>query len=74
MAEKNLVKELRDYLDLTQQELADTMGWYQADISNMERGTRALSATAALEWWDQYRPLLLRLGFTLEDLLRLGRG
>jgi DNA-binding XRE family transcriptional regulator len=70
---KNLVVELRTHLEMTQAELAESIGIYQADISNIEAGRRLLSASLAIRMWDRYRTPLKRLGFKLEDLLKLGR-
>jgi len=46
---------------------------HQASISDVEREVRPFSARAALVWWDRFEKPLERLGYTLEDVLRLGR-
>ena len=70
---KNVVTELRLDLGLTQTEIGESIGIYQADISNIEAGRRLLSASLALRMWDHYRAPLKKLGYGLEDLLKLGR-
>jgi DNA-binding XRE family transcriptional regulator len=70
---KNLAIEVRQHLGVTQRELAETVGCHQADISNLERGARALSAEQCLVWAKKLRRPLQDLGFSVEDLLKLGR-
>ena len=69
----NAVLELRAFLDMSQGEMADTMDCYQAEVSQWERGLRAMSATTALRWWSRFRRPLREMGFRCEDLLKIGR-
>ena len=55
---------------MSQQALADQIGFTKGRISQMERKGHGASKAAALAVCDHYRPMLHQLGITAEDLLR----
>ena len=69
----NPITRLREYLDLTQAELAEELGTHQANISRWEHNAGRLTASMALRIWEKKWMLLRKLEITLEDLLRVGR-
>ena len=70
---KNPIRELRGFLDVSQEQMADMMGFSQGQISSWESNSRGMLAETALKWWDKFKTPLGSLGFDLEDLLRVGR-
>ena len=73
MALEHTVKELRSALDLKQGEFADEVGLSAAYVSQVENRVLALGKAAGFKIMDRYRTESLRLGITLEDLLRGSR-
>ena len=71
--QKNPIRELRQFLCLSQEQMAENMGCFQGQISAWESGSRSMLAETALKLWGKYRKPLRSLGFDLEDLLRVGR-
>ena len=70
---KNPITELRQFLGVSQEQLAELLDTSQGQISYWESDTRAMLATTALHIWSKFRKPLRGLGFDLEDLLRVGR-
>jgi len=69
------VKQLRRALGMTQEEFARAVGIHRTRISQVEhRPNHTLGSKTAIRIADVYRAELVRLGITVEDLIRGSRG
>ena len=69
-----VLRELREKLGVTQQEMAHDTGLSSGFICQVETGAEQLGHKAGLAIVDVYRRDMRRMGITLEDLLRGARG
>ena len=70
--EEHPIKLLRQHLDMTQEELAKEISSTQSRVSEVENGT-PVPPSMALAIYDRWRVDLVKLGVTLDLLLRAGR-
>lgn len=71
--EDHPIKLLRQHLGITQTELAEKIGSSQNRVSEVENG-HPMQPSMALAVWDRWRVDLVKLGITLDGLLRPGRA
>lgn len=65
-----ILRDLRTAAGLTQVGMAELCGWDRSYVSQLETGAETLGASPALRLADVFRPQMLRLGITVEDLMR----
>jgi len=73
MPQEHPIRELRNALGLKQREFAEQVGLSAAYVSQVENGVLDLGKEAGFKIMDRYRTEALRLGITLEDMLRGSR-
>lgn len=64
------LKELRDALGLTQEDVATVAGVTKGRVSQVESGAGTFSLDAWLLIWDRWRLPWARLGYAFEDVVR----
>jgi transcriptional regulator with XRE-family HTH domain len=68
------LKQLRLALGLTQSELGKSIGITEGRICHVENRRGNLGAKALLRLTERYRSDMVRMGITVEDLIRGSRG
>jgi transcriptional regulator with XRE-family HTH domain len=68
-----VLREVRDALEMTQEEFALEADMGDVYLSKLETGKYLIGSEVALKVYDRFKRTFRRLGYSVEDLLRSGR-
>jgi transcriptional regulator with XRE-family HTH domain len=73
MVEEHPLKRLREYLEMSHQDLAEALGLARTYVLQVEQGRNRFGGKALLKISDLFGEEMDEIGVTVEDLLREGR-
>lgn len=70
MEDTHPLKKLREHLDMTQDQLAEQVGWSRSFVAQVENGQSNLGRDSILVLFEKYPKQLAKLGIDAVDMLR----